>query len=75
MNKIFNKNFEIIGLTQQIDSLRSTNIDLVEKMEERQQEHLNFIGALQDEVARLTILMQDLKMDMARNELDSRLRD
>ena len=75
MNKIFNKNIEVIQLTQQVDSLRSTNIDLVEQMKEKHQEHSDLINTLQDEIIRLTILMQDLKMDMARNELDSRLRD
>ena len=72
---IVKKNLEIIMLTSRIDSLLSTNLDLTEQIAELKQNHLDFITTLQEEIKDLTRNLQDVKMDMARNELDSRLRD
>ena len=64
--RILEKNLEISKLTQQVDSLRSTLIDLREQ-------HENFVTELQKQVQTLTDNLQDLKMDVCRNELDKRL--
>ena len=64
--RILEKNLEISKLTQQVDSLRSTLIDLREQ-------HENFVTELQKHVQTLTDNLQDLKMDVCRNELDKRL--
>ena len=72
---IVKKNLEIIMLTSRIDSLLSTNLDLTEQIAELKQDHLDFITTLQEEIKDLTRNLQDTNMDMARSELDSRLRD
>ena len=64
--RILEKNLEISKLTQQVDSLRSTLIDLREQ-------HKSFVTELQKQVQTLTDNLQDLKMDVCRNELDKRL--
>tara|TARA_R110002051_G_C8500859_1_gene464738 strand:+ start:309 stop:527 length:219 start_codon:yes stop_codon:yes gene_type:complete len=60
--RILQKNIEITTLTQQLDSLTSTCVELKDRSND-----------LQDIIQKLTDTLKDLKMDMARNELDKSL--
>ena len=71
--RVMNQNIEITQLTQQIDSLTSTLVDVKEQLKDTKDNHLSFVSELQEQVKELTTNLKDLQMDMCRSELDKRL--
>jgi|TARA_B110000908_G_C10256675_1_gene456028 hypothetical protein len=71
--RVLNQNLEIITITQRIDSLTSTNLDLEETIKEEREHHLDFIITLEDQVKKLSKQLSTLQMDMARSDLDKSL--
>tara|TARA_Y100001938_G_scaffold85070_1_gene116827 strand:+ start:1154 stop:1444 length:291 start_codon:yes stop_codon:yes gene_type:complete len=73
--RVMNQNIEITTLTQQIDTLTSKCVDLQEQLKDTQQQHLEFVQELQQQVRELTNNLEDLQMDVCRDELDQKLWD
>lgn len=71
--RVMHQNLEITTLTQRIDSLTSTNLDLEETIKEEREHHLDFITTLEQQVNELKQNLSTLQMDMARAELDKSL--
>ena len=71
--RVLKQNLEIITITQRIDSLTSTNLDLEETIKEEREHHLDFINTLEQQVKELRQHLSTLQMDMARSELDKSL--
>ena len=71
--RVLKQNLEIITITQRIDSLTSTNLDLEETIKEEREHHLDFITTLEQQVKELKQHLSTLQMDMARAELDKSL--
>ena len=71
--RVLNQNLEIITITQRIDSLTSTNLDLEETIKEEREHHLDFIITLEDQLKKLSKQLSTLQMDMARSDLDKSL--
>lgn len=71
--RVMHQNLEMTTLTQRIDSLTSTNLDLEETIKEEREHHLDFITTLEQQVNELKQNLSTLQMDMARAELDKSL--
>ena len=72
-DKLSRQMSEITSLTEQVDRYRSLAIDLEQQLQEAHDSHLNFVTELQEQVRTLTSQLEDLNMDMARNDLDKLL--
>ena len=72
-DKLARQSREIMSLTEQVDRYRSLAIDLEQQLQEAHDNHLDFVTELQEQVRTLTSQLEDLNMDMARNDLDKLL--
>tara|TARA_R100000234_G_scaffold118990_1_gene100737 strand:+ start:1261 stop:1497 length:237 start_codon:yes stop_codon:yes gene_type:complete len=72
-DKLSRQMSEIASLTEQVDRYRSLAIDLEQQLQEAHDNHLDFVTELQEQVRTLTSQLEDLNMDMARNDLDKLL--
>mgnify|MGYP003110859055 FL=1 len=72
-DKLSRQMSEITSLTEQVDKYRSLAIHLEEQLQDAHDNHLAFVTELQDQVRALTSQLEDLNMDMARNDLDKLL--
>ena len=72
-DKLSRQMIEITSLTAQVDKYRSLAIHLEEQLQDANDNHLAFVNELQDQVRALTSQLEDLNMDIARNDLDKLL--
>jgi|TARA_Y100001963_G_C6613044_1_gene367989 uncharacterized sporulation protein YeaH/YhbH (DUF444 family) len=72
-SKILEKNLQITSLTREIDLLRASKLDLTNKLKEVNDHHESFVIQLTKQVMELKTQLEDLQMDMCRDELDKNI--
>ena len=72
-SKILEKNLQITSLTREIDLLRAGKLDLSNKLKEVNAHHESFVIELTKQVDELKTQLEDLQMDMCRDELDKNI--